>query len=106
MSTEDIFAMSSSGQFLLIASRIANILLGLGVLISSCKISFGIPINLLSIFLIPDFPISRDLIALVKLSVKVEAIDITSPTLCIDVPKISSVDGNFGKSNLGIFTTT
>ena len=49
-------------------------------------------------FLIPVLPISRDLIALVKLSVNVDAIDITSPTLCIEVPKISSVEGNFGKS--------
>ena len=62
--------------------------------------------NLLSMFLIPVLPISKDLIALVKLSVKVDAIDITSPTLCIDVPRTSSVDGNLGKSNLGIFTTT
>ena len=54
----------------------------------------------------PRFPVSSDLIALVKLSLKVPAIAMTSPTLCIDVPSKSSVEGNFGKSNLGIFTTT
>ena len=102
----DNSAISSIGQFLLIASKIANILLGRGILISCCSWCLSRFINLLSIFLIPVLPISKDLIAFVRLSVNVEAIDITSPTLCIDVPKISSVEGNLGKSNLGIFTTT
>ena len=93
-------------QFLLKASSTAKIRLGLGTAISFSSSNLSKFIKRLSIFLIPVLPISRDLIAYVKLSVKVEAIDITSPTLCIEVPSTSSVEGNLGKSKRGIFTTT
>ena len=44
--------------------------------------------------------------ALVRLSVKVRPIAITSPTECIRVVRRGGVIGNFSKAKRGIFVTT
>ena len=54
----------------------------------------------------PEKPISRDIRAFCRDSLKFLPIAIASPTDFIEVPKIASDVENFSKVNLGIFVTT
>jgi hypothetical protein len=54
----------------------------------------------------PSRPVSSDRNPFCRLSGNVRPMAITSPTLCIDVPRMPGVPGNFSKAQRGILVTT